>query len=56
MAYVITDECVACGTCLDECESDAIEEGEEKYKIDQDKCTECGNCVESCPTEAIVEE
>lgn len=56
MAYVITDECVSCGTCMDECENDAISEGEEKYGIDQDKCTECGNCVEACPVEAIVEE
>jgi NAD-dependent dihydropyrimidine dehydrogenase PreA subunit len=55
MAYVITEECVACGTCLDVCPADAIQEGEEKYTIDQEKCTECGSCVEVCPTEAITE-
>ncbi len=56
MAYVITEECVACGTCLDVCPADAIQEGEEKYTIDQEKCTECGSCVEVCPTEAIEEQ
>jgi NAD-dependent dihydropyrimidine dehydrogenase PreA subunit len=55
MPYKVTDECVACGTCLDACESKAIEEGEEKYSINS-KCTECGQCVETCPTEAIVKE
>ena len=25
--YKITDECVACGTCLDECPNEAIKEG-----------------------------
>ena len=33
MAYVITDECVSCGTCEDECPNDAISEGEDKYVI-----------------------
>lgn len=55
MAFVITEDCVACGTCADECEVHAIEEGEDIYVIDEEKCTECGTCVEVCPTEAIVE-
>jgi ferredoxin len=54
MAYVITDECVACGTCAEECPSEAIEEGE-PYVINEEKCNECGTCVEACPVEAIVE-
>ena len=54
MAYVITDECVACGTCVEECPSEAIEEGE-PYVINEEKCNECGTCVEACPVEAIVE-
>ncbi len=56
MAYKITDECVSCGTCLEECPSEAVQEGDETYAIDQEKCTECGTCVDVCPTEAIVEE
>jgi NAD-dependent dihydropyrimidine dehydrogenase PreA subunit len=55
LAYRITDECVACGTCLDACPSEAISEGD-IYAIDQDKCAECGACVDACPTGAIIEE
>ncbi len=56
MAYTINDECVSCGTCAEECPADAIQEGDNTYRIDKDKCTECGTCTDVCPTEAIVEE
>ena len=55
MAYVITDDCVMCGTCADACPVEAISEGDGKYVIDADVCAECGTCVAECPTEAIVE-
>ncbi len=32
MAYVIGDDCIACGTCIDECPAGAISEGD-KYSI-----------------------
>ena len=46
MAYVISDDCIACGTCIDECPGD-------KYSINPDACTECGTCADVCPSEAI---
>lgn len=55
MAYRITEECLACGTCLDACPNDAIIEGD-IYRIDPDKCAECGACMDACPTGAIIEE
>ena len=55
MAYVISDECVACGTCAGECPVEAISEGDGKYVIDADTCVECGTCAGVCPTEAIPE-
>lgn len=55
MAYKITEDCVSCGTCADECPVEAISEGDDMYVIDAEKCTDCGSCAEVCPTEAIVE-
>ena len=43
MAYVISDDCIACGT---------FSEGD-KYSINPDACTECGTCADVCPSEAI---
>ena len=54
MAYKVTDECVACGSCLDACPSEAIVEGD-IYTISED-CAECGLCIDECPTGAIIEE
>jgi len=56
MAFVITDKCTACGTCMDTCPVEAISEGDPKYVIDPDTCVECGQCVDACPVEAIVEQ
>ena len=52
MAYVISDDCIACGKCISECPAGAIYEGE-KYSIDPEVCTECGTCADVCPNEAI---
>ena len=54
MAYVISDDCVACGTCIDECPQGAISEGE-KYSINPELCIDCGSCASVCPSEAIHE-
>lgn len=55
MAYVITDECLSCGTCEGECPVSAISEGDGKYEINADECVDCGTCASVCPAEAIVE-
>lgn len=52
MAYIINDDCTACGTCIDECPVEAISEGD-IYKINPDECTDCGACADVCPVEAI---
>ena len=56
MAYVISDECVACGTCAGECPVEAISEGDGKYEIDADTCMDCGSCAGACPAGAISQE
>ena len=52
MAYKISEDCIACGTCKDECPMGAISEGD-RYSIDPDMCTECGTCADACPSGAI---
>ncbi len=53
MAYKITEECVACGSCQAGCPVDAISEGD-IYSISPDTCIECGACADTCPMGAIV--
>jgi len=53
MAYKITEDCAACGSCVDECPVNAISSGD-IYTIDASTCTDCGVCVDSCPVESIV--
>ena len=52
MAYMISEDCIACGTCIDECTMCVISEGD-IYTIDPELCTECGTCADVCPSGAI---
>lgn len=56
MAYVISDECVACGACVEECPVSAISEAEGKFVVDADTCISCGACEGVCPVSAPAEE
>ena len=56
MAHVISDACVACGSCKDVCPVSAISEGSPKYTIDAGTCIDCGACVGECPVSAIAPE
>ena len=53
MAYVITDDCLACGACAEGCPVGAISEGDGKYEINADVCIDCGACADQCPVSAI---
>jgi ferredoxin len=53
MAFKISDECLVCGVCMDECPVEAISEGEDIFVIAADECTDCGSCSEVCPNDAV---
>ena len=60
MATMITDDCIACGACEDECPNQAISLGEDTFVIDPDLCSECiglhatQKCAEACPVDCCV--
>lgn len=56
MAYVISDQCVSCGTCEGECPVGAISQGDTQFEIDGSACIECGACAAVCPVGAISQE
>ncbi len=55
MAYVITDDCTTCLSCVDVCPTESIKEfdGEAQVFINPDTCTDCGACEAECPSGAI---
>ena len=52
MAYEISNDCISCGACVDECPEHCIHEGDDQYIIDAEKCIECGACADVCPVDA----
>ncbi len=60
MSLLITDECIACDACREECPNEAIEENDPIYIIEPEFCTECvghfnePQCVEVCPVDCII--
>ena len=53
-AYLIdSDECIGCGTCVDECPHGVIfMHRDSEVPI---KCTDCGECAAICPRGAIIQ-
>jgi NADH-quinone oxidoreductase subunit F len=52
--YEITDECIGCTICAQNCPADAIEmRPYEKHEIDQTKCVKCDTCRVVCPSQAV---
>lgn len=50
MTYRITEECIGCGTCQDNCVEQAIHQGDNgKYYIRYMDCDDCGICYTKCP-------
>jgi Fe-S-cluster-containing hydrogenase component 2 len=66
MAVLITDICINCDACLDECPTESIVDnddnptGEDIYFVNSETCDECTAegqepaCAEACPTEGCI--
>ena len=51
-----TDECIACGVCVDTCPADVLSLGDSCAEVtDADACVACGACKDACPAGAITE-
>lgn len=48
----ITDKCIECGLCFNNCTFKAIEKGS-PYKVIPERCDDCGTCISGCPVDAI---
>ena len=55
MPRIISDECIACGTCEGTCPVSAISMGASHFEINEGECIDCGACEGSCPVSAIRE-
>ncbi|MFX0106387.1 MAG: 4Fe-4S binding protein [Candidatus Hodarchaeota archaeon] len=52
-AKIDSDLCIACGTCIERCQMEAITLNDDVSSINKEYCIGCGNCVIVCPNEAI---
>jgi ferredoxin len=66
MSVKITDSCICCSACIDECPTSAIVDNDDNpfnddiYFVASDKCVECIShydepaCAEACPTDGCI--
>ena len=53
--YSITEDCIGCTKCAQQCPSDAIEARPyELHSIDTEKCIKCDICRQACPVNAVI--
>ncbi|MCK4921811.1 MAG: 4Fe-4S binding protein, partial [Bacteroidales bacterium] len=53
--YDITDDCIGCTLCVQECPVDAIPfTPHEKHTIDMELCIKCDSCRQVCPVDAVI--
>lgn len=55
MSLTITDRCIGCTFCQNECPATAITYNGDRYEINNDRCIHCGHCSEVCLMDAIAD-
>lgn len=54
MFIIDREECIKCGTCVEQCHFHALEIKDDELVHDSDKCIWCGHCLAVCPKDAIM--
>lgn len=53
--YLITDDCIGCTLCAQECPTDAIAfRPHEKHEVNNELCIQCDGCRQVCPENAVI--
>ena len=52
-ARVDPELCVACGTCIELCQFDALSTSNDTAVVDAARCMGCGICASGCPQAAV---
>lgn len=51
--FVVSDSCILCGACVENCVSNALKIEDQKVVINEKQCIGCGQCFALCPQGAV---